>query len=1064
MRFGVLGPLEVWSAEGRPVRVPELKVRALLADLLVHRGRPVSVDRLIDDLWATKPPGSPVSTTRAKVSQLRRVLDEAEAGGRELVAYLPSGYVLQVDADAVDAGRFQALARQAQETDDPHTRAALLGEALALWRGPAFADFADSEFTRAEIRRLEEQRLVAMEDLAEARLELGQHSLLASELGDLVAEHPLRERLRAAHVQALYMSGRQNEALSSYGELRDRLRDELGLDPGPELKALHQAILEQDPALGLLPPPARPRTNLPNPLTHLIGRADAVTEIGAVLRAKRLVTLTGPGGVGKTRLAIETASQQADAYPDGVWLVELASLHAPSLEGVVGALTTLLGIRDDDASSHRPVNAPRATGAPAERLLRALRGKRMLLVLDNCEHVVEPVAELAALLLRSAPGLRILATSQEPLGLAGEQIWSVPPLDLPNPDDDLAALQQSSAVQLFVERASAASQAFVLDASSAEAVTAICRRLDGIPLALELAATRVRALGVRDLAARLDDRFRVLGAAQRGVPARQQTLRAMIDWSWELLTEPERIVLRRLAVHADGCTLEAAEHVCAGEGVKSSEVLDLLARLVDRSLVAVTQGPRYRLLESVAAYCTERMRESGEFHHVRERHYRYYSALAEQADPHLRGHDQQPWLERLDQETGNLRTALESAAAQHDVESALRLVNALSWYWFLHGRIGEALRSLETALEIDGDASEAVRARATAWQAGLTLRTADTALAADQAMAGLKPYEEINDPQGLAHAQWFLGFAMLGYSDVSISEELTDRALAGFRAVGDRWGNAAALCTGAVHALLRGDLITLRRYGEESLATFRDLGDRWGQLQSGRILGHLAEVTGDYTEAVRLHDEGLLVAEELRLWTEVSDRLSGLGRIALLTGDHARADELHTRAAQTAAAQGYTFGEEFAETGLALSARRQGKLDLAEKYLRKWLDWCRRVKGDSGAAFILAELGFLYEQRGDAAEALALHTKGLTHARMTNDPRAIALALEGLAGAHALSGHHTKAAELLGAATATRDSIGVPLPAAERGDVDRITQALTSALGPAAFTTAFTNGQTHPRH
>ncbi|MFD0470506.1 BTAD domain-containing putative transcriptional regulator [Nonomuraea thailandensis] len=547
MRFGVLGPLAVWTPDGRPVQVPEVKVRALLSGLLIQAGRTVSADRLIEDLWGDRPPADAPAALRVKVSQLRRVL-----GDRELVAYRAPGYVLRAEPESVDAGLFESLLLRARRAGDLDARAALLRQALELWRGGAYAEFADEPFARAAVARLDEQRLVALEELAETRLGLGEHGPLAAELADLVAGHPLRERLRAVHMRALYRAGRQGEALASYGDLRRRLADELGLDPGPELAALHQAILEQDP--GLDAPAARPRTNLPAPLTDLVGRDEAVAEVRALLRANRLVTLTGPGGVGKTRLALAAASELG-GFDGGVWLVELASLGAGAQAvEVAEAIAGVLGLRDD------------APGCIVERLPGALAARPTLLVLDNCEHVVEQVATLAATLLRAAPGLRVLATGQESLRIEGEALWSVPPLGL------------EAAMELFAARAG-----IEPDGDVAE----ICERLDGIPLALELAATRMRALTPRQLADRLDDRFRLLASGLRGAPARQQTLRAMIDWSWELLTEAERVVLRRLAVHADGCTLEAAEDVCAEPGL---DVLDLLARLVDRSLVARAMG------------------------------------------------------------------------------------------------------------------------------------------------------------------------------------------------------------------------------------------------------------------------------------------------------------------------------------------------------------------------------------------------------------------------------------------------------------------------------------------
>ena len=335
MFFGVLGPVAVWTADGEPVAVPGLKVRALLAVLLVHEGRPVPAARLIDALWGEHLPGDPAGTLSGKVTQLRRALERAEPGGRRLVASPPPGYRLRIDADAVDAHRFRTLTARARETGDPRARAGLLSDALALWRGPAFADFADEPFALTAAARLTEERLAALEDHAEARLALGEHTELVAELAELLAAHPLRERLRAAHMRALYRSGRPSEALDSFEELRVRLADELGLDPGPDLVALHRAVLARDPALATpAPPPAvRPRTNLPAALSELIGRDEAVAAIRGRLAADRLVTLTGPGGVGKTRLALETAGGLINDFPDGVWLAELGGLEPGSADG-----------------------------------------------------------------------------------------------------------------------------------------------------------------------------------------------------------------------------------------------------------------------------------------------------------------------------------------------------------------------------------------------------------------------------------------------------------------------------------------------------------------------------------------------------------------------------------------------------------------------------------------------------------------------------------------------------------------------------------------------------------
>ncbi|TDE29028.1 BTAD domain-containing putative transcriptional regulator [Actinomadura sp. 6K520] len=1062
MRFGVLGPLGVWTADGAPVVVRGAMVRTLLAVLIGHEGRPVPVDRLIDDLWGDAPPRNPPGALQVKVSQLRRALDEAEPGARELVSFQEAlGYRLRVDTEAVDAMRFAGLLARAREARDPRSRAVLLTEALELWRGPAYADFADAEFARPATVLLEEQRLTAIEERAEAYLEIGEQGALADELGDLVERHPLRERLRSAYMRALYGTGRQSDALKTYADLRTRLRDELGLDPGPEITDLHRRILEQDSALATAPG-TPPQTNLPAQISELVGRDEAMAEVQALLKAARLITLTGPGGVGKTRLALETAARAAADHPDGVWLVELAGLdrttRAPGGDRLVETVIAALGIRDDTAPGLPRSGAP---ADPAARLADVLRTRRTLLVLDNCEHVIDEVAAFSERLLRAAPEVRILATSQEPLRLAGESVWPVPPLQSPySPaDNGPAALRRFSAVRLFEARAAAAVPGFTIDTANARAVAAICRRLDGVPLALELAATRLRALDVHDLAARLDDRFRLLSSGHRGTPARQRTLRAMIDWSWELLSGPERLVLRRLAVFNEGCTLEAAEEVCAdGDDVKPEDVLDLLARLVDRSMVVRADTPgqtRYRLLESVAVYALNRLEEAGEAERVRLRLLTFHTELAERAEPRLHGPEQRRWLRRLDAEHANLRGALEEAVRRRDAGLALRLVNALAWYWYLRGRIGEGRRAFAVALGIQAEAPTATRSRAEAWQTGLDLLGEGTADVRT-------PTEAIADPGERARAEWFLSDVLLGAGDLSLSRDLVERALPVFRRLGDRWGAAAALATEANHALVRGDLRALERSGEESLAIFGELGDRWGQVRAIDLLARLAEIKGDHRRSAGLCRDGLRLAEELGLWLQVSLLQSGLGRIALLAGDHAESDRRHERGRILAAEHGYRPGEVFALTGLALTARRAGRLDAAESYMRDALARAREVRYAPGIALGLTELGFTAEQRGDAAAAGELHREALTVAQDIGDPRAIALALEGLAGTAALTGTPAKAARLLGEAAALRESAGAPLPPEERGDVDRITATARSAIGDDAFTTAFTEGHATP--
>lgn len=1131
MRFGVLGPLAVWDDRGDEVAVPERKVRALLADLLVHDGGPVSADRLVQGLWGDRPPGSPAGALQAKVSQLRRVL------GRDAVVHQAAGYRLRLDggAEAVDAGRFLALAGRARVAEDPHTRAALLTEALGLWRGPAYADFADEEFALGAAQGLAEQRLSVREEQIEARLDAGDHLLLVGELAELVRGNPLRERLRGAQIRALYLAGRQGEALAAYEDLRARLADELGVDPSPALAGLHRAVLLQDPALDVMArrssgpavaaadsagaavtagaarvdgaaeavsgapgtldgipvlaatsrgtpteraaapaghsaapgpsldvpvcaaPPSRVPSNLAVPLTPLVGRDEALAEVSRLLGEARLVTLTGAGGVGKTRLAVAAAARLADGppeqLPDGAWLVELSGVRAGGVADLVQRVAATLGVTDAGPPA-LPGGGPGAPSAPspAHRLLVALRDRRALLVLDNCEHVVDAAAELAAMVLRTAAGVRVLATSQEPLGVAGETVYPVEPLGA------------EAAERLFTGLAAARDPGFPRDPAAADpadrdAVAEICRRLDGIPLALELAATRVRGLGVRGLADRLGDRFRLLSTGRRDLPARQQTLRAVIDWSWELLSAPERIVLRRLAVHRDGCDLEAAEAVCAGEGVAGEEVPDLVARLVDRSLVFVTRGPtgrRYHLLESVTAYAVERLHEMADFAAVEERHLAYYLALAEQAEPRLRGDGQRHWLARLDAESANLRAALDAAvrrAAAGPDRSAVRLATALSWWWLLRGRLTEAHDALIAVRAADAEPEPelALLHRAFALLNGVLVEPEDAAAAA----------EGVADPVRRGRALWLCGYGWFTVGETGTANELGTAALELFTAADDRWGTAAALGLRATLALARGDLAGLSRDGLRSAELFRELGDRWGELQTVSALAVLAEIRGEYGEASRRQREGLELAGELGLLAEVSARLSGLGRLALLAGDWEGARDLHERARRIAAEQGYKYGEIHAEMGLALGARRSGDLDAARDRLLRLRDGYADVSSEAGDHLVHAELGFVAELRHDRAGAAEQHLLGLAVACSLAEPRALALSLEGLAGAAVLAGDEPGArcaAQLLGAADAARRQVGAPLPPAERGDVDRITAAAQAVVGEARFAEDFAHG------
>jgi predicted ATPase/DNA-binding SARP family transcriptional activator len=988
VRFGVLGPLAVWTAAGASVAVPEAKVRVLLAALLAREGEPVSADRLLLDLWGDDLPANPLGALQTKVSRLRRAI------GPELVESGPAGYRLRAEVDAAEFARLLSSAQDAPS----RARADLLTRALKLWRGPAFAEFADEDFARPVGHRLAEQRLVAAELLAETRLALGDASAALAGLAELVETHPLRERLRAAQLRALYLSGQQAQALSGYAELRRRLVDELGADPGPDLTALHESMLRQDPGLRVA---ARPRTNLPAALTDLIGREHAIRTVRGLLAAHRLVTLTGPGGVGKTSLAL-AAAEDTTGFPDGIWLVDLAAETGTPAADVAETVAQVLQVHED------------AAGGLRTHLAAALRDQRLLLVLDNCEHVLTPVADLVAHLLRAAPGLRVLATSREPLGVPGERLEAVPPL------------APADAVRLLTARAEAAGAD--LSTADPDTLAALCLRLDGLPLALELAAARLRLLDPPSLLSRVDDRFRLLTTGGRLAPPRQRTLRAVIDWSWDLLTEPERILLRRLAVHGEGSTLTAAETVSADESLPAEDVLDVLSRLVDRSLVVVAEGPRYRLLESIGDYARTRLTEAGEQADLQARHLDHYLDLAAQA--RLRDGAARDWLPRLDRESANLRHAMDTAVGTADLDRALRLVHALGWYWFLRGRLSEAERQLERALSLPGE--HPLRDPVSAWLTGFVLlRRGGTDATARRAATRQSTME--------SEASWFLGLCLfvtggdLAASATRLSAVSTQ----------EPWLRAAGQAITAFQHITRGELAAARGQAAEALTVFDALGDAWGRSQASHVLASLAEITGDYARAVALRTAALDLAQQHQLWLDVADQLTGLARLDLLSGNHALAESRHRQARRLAAEHGYQAGIVHADLGLALGARRTGDLATAETLLHQILSWHENVHYAPGVALATAELGFIDELRGHAEDALRWHTKSLATAETIGDPRAVALAQEGLAGAHSLAGEHDQAAALLAEATAKRAAAGAPLPPAERADVNRITARLT---------------------
>jgi predicted ATPase/DNA-binding SARP family transcriptional activator len=676
MQIRVLGPIEVF-VDGHARPLPGAGERELLALLALSAGRVVPVPALIDALWEGRLPANPGNALQVRVSKLRRAL--AAHGLADALRTRPGGYVLDVDPPSVDALRFADLVAAARTAagPSPETAAGRYREALALWRGTALAEFAGTRWAGPEAARLSELQLAARVELIDLELAAGRHTEVLTELEALTAAHPLHEPLHGRLMLALYRAGRQADALAAYQRARTLLDAELGLTPGAELRALQQAILQQRPDLGApdggatgrAPETTPARHRLPARLTSFLGRDLDVRRVGELLQTARLVTVTGPGGVGKTSLALEAARAAAGRFGDGVAFVRLAGVSDP--EQVPSAALAALEIRDV------------ATASAEDQLLGHLRDRTVLLVLDNCEHLADACALLAERLLESCPDLQLLVTSREPLAARGEVQYAIDPLPVPAADGAVADLTGSAAAQLFIDRARSALPDFaVRDETDASAVAAICRSLDGMPLALELAAARVAALPVDELARRMGDRFALLTTGPRTAEARQRTLRATVDWSYRLLTEPERVLLQRLSVFRGSWTLAAVQAVAGGEPLAPAAVLDLLGRLVDRSLVVVDRAAgRYHLLETIREYAAERLSESGESDRIARAHVRYLTDLAEQAESELRGDGQARWLPRLALERNDIEAALAWCTAHADTEpdTGLRLVGSLGW-------------------------------------------------------------------------------------------------------------------------------------------------------------------------------------------------------------------------------------------------------------------------------------------------------------------------------------------------------------------------------------------------
>jgi predicted ATPase/DNA-binding SARP family transcriptional activator len=1042
VHLAILGPVEVRSDDGLPVPITGGRLRTLLTVLALEPGRTVATGRLIDLLWGESAPGNAGNALQSLVYRLRAAI------GRDAVEGDAVGYRLAIDPDRVDAHRFTRLLAEARVAE-PGLARVLLKEALGLWRGPALADLDDP----GAAGRLEEARLLAVEEYAAACLAQGDPAQALSAAAIDADRYPVRERLQGQRIAALYALGRQAEALRAYEQTRRTLADELGVDPSAELTALHLSLLRGDPPVG-----AAARSGpgaLPAQLTSFVGRDGELSQVAALVDGHRLVTLTGPGGAGKTRLALATAGQ-ADRPAR---LVELAPLGDP--DEVVGTVLAELGIRDKALAGSAlpgPVD-------PAGRLVEALADRSLLIVLDNCEHVIDAAARLAATVLAGCPQVRVLATSREPLGVPGEALYPVPPLELPAEHAAPDEIRRAAAVRLFAERAAAVTPGRPLDDVDIAAVGRICRRLDGLPLAIELAAARLRLLPPGQIDERLDDRFRLLTGGPRTVQPRHQTLRAVVAWSFEPLDEAERALARRMSVFAGSAPLPAIEAVCGAGG----DLLDPLTALVDKSLVEAAGG-RYRMLETIRAYAAGELADGGETARYRAAHAGYFLELAETAGPHLRMADQVSWATRIIAERDNFAAALRFAVDTGDAATGLRLCAAMIDFWFTLGFRAEAVGWAHQVLALvpEGPPDGLCRAYTLCW------------IVASITELGSAVFDQERMAEAGAESRRLLGAAeregplppLLSFSWVLI-DIFTGRLLPAVRRLAayqrrpDPWLAAAATMFRGMLRISAGRPAAAIPVLERAEAAFRTIGDRSGQSQALMALGEAATVTGDQARAVRLLAEasdlleGAPGSEEGHL---VFARMAGL---RAQSGDLDGARRELDRARSAMPARGEPGSDVHLRLVEADLARREGDLATAiaaYQSLRADLANLAGQADPTGSlagiaqqrAMVACHLGRLLAGQGDREQALDLCGEALGALGGVADLPMLANVVD----CHTvLADSPQRVAMLVGAADGLR---GRPAANPEPDLADAIGRA-RAALGPDGYAAARARGRAMDR-
>ena len=1075
MHLLLLGPLEVRSDEG-PTPLPGAAERALLARLGVSVGRSVPVATLIDDLWSESTlPLDPSNALQLRVSKLRRALQNV---GHDVLVRDSGGYRLEIPPQAVDTHWFVDLLRRARAEDnsaaDDEQRTRSLGffdDAFALWRGDALAELLTQPWAEAEAGRLGALRQRALVERSELALALGLHADVVDQLAPLLARTPTDEPMAAVLMAAHYGKGQQVAALDVYQHTRTALDDDLGVEPSGLLRRMHQRVLQQDPTLSAarehtrpprtaaLPPVARShqpgdppsevtpegdRPSLPTAVEGLIGRVSEVAAAQELLATSRLLSLVGPGGAGKTSLALEVARRVQHDHPDGAWLVRLAAVSDPSQ--VAQAVAEALAV---------PVEGAAAGVRASSRLQDYLATRRLLLVLDNCEHVVDAVAALVDSLLRTCPHVRVLTTSREALAVPGEVQLPVPPLLVPPTGASAAEARDFPAVQLLLARGRAVRPGLDVDLDEEQvlALAEVARALDGIPLALELAAVRLSTLSPTELDGRLRSGLPVLANGPRTAEARQRTLRATMDWSYDLLGDAERAAFEVLSVFRGGWTLDAAEHLLAdvpgsewsSGSQPDDEALDLLSRLVEQSLVLVVPGrpTRYRMLEPLRQYGADRLARLDGADQVASAHAAYFAELADRAAPGLHGRGQREWLRRLQVEQANLRAALVWLTAEPDrVDRALSLAGALGWYWHL----GRHVEGREVLAKVSAMPGGSPLARARAQQAvslverprACLVHPSPVCRAAAEESLRLFTSEGRRDEAAVSR----LLLAVEGVNgDAGESARLLADAESWFSSRGDRWGLGVIAFVRMETELKAGREAEARRQGETAAEVFRGVDDPWGLSAVLYHLGWGLSQFGQYADAVSVLQEAVDVASSADLHNTAQWAVVDQGIALLHLGDTAAAADRFARADAAARDTGDRVGTVLAAYGRGLRALLQRDWPAALDLLRTAQAGFERLGTPVYVGAALLGLARCQEEL-EPSRAGVGYTAVAEVGRSAGEPGLSAAANEGLAQVAAAGGDLTSARRLVAAAHQIRREAHRPPTPTQQLDLDRLHRLL----------------------